>query len=254
MIPKERQSRILRALQEEGRVEIDSLATNLSVSPMTIRRDLGMLEERGECIRTHGGAVLTKLNITETPYMTKESQHLFEKRMIAEEAVRWVRDVSTILLDSGTTTLEIAKRLPEDHTLTVITNDVRIAAYLVDTHHHVIVTGGELQQKVGALFGPLTEQLLRDIHVELFFMGAHAIHPDAGITAPTIEKAKLKHLMIHAAEQTWVVADSSKFQQKSFAKVCDLNEVNGVLTNSVHDLEWVREQTEVRLPTRGDVS
>lgn len=239
IMPKERREQILQQLNENGKIEIEDLVNELNVSAMTIRRDLAFLEETEQIIRTHGGAILNKPLVVESSFRTKEGKFNDRKRAIAERAVQFIQDHSTILLDSGTTTLEIAKLLKEKTTITVVTNDIKIAAELLDTDVKVIVTGGELQSTIGTLFGPLTEQMLRGIHVDLFFLGAHAIHSQAGITAPTYEKASIKKLMIEASEKTWLVADSSKFDQKSLTKVCDLNQIHGLITD-----QHISDETE----------
>jgi DeoR/GlpR family transcriptional regulator of sugar metabolism len=231
LLPNERRKWILDQLSKDEKIDIDQLAEQCRVSAMTIRRDLSLLEEEEKIIRTFGGAILNKPLIVETPFLTKEGKYSRQKRRIAEKAMSLVSDHSTILLDSGTTTLEIARLLKEKKNLTVITNDIKIAAELMDSEVKVIVAGGELQNNVGALFGPITEQILKNIHVDLFFLGAHAVHLDAGITVTTFEKASIKKLMIEAAGTTWLVADSSKFDQKSFTKVCDLSSLDGVITD-----------------------
>lgn len=231
MQPSERRKRVLEKVQKDGKAEIDQLSTDLDVSAMTIRRDLDQLEEEGQVIRVHGGAVATKALITETPFTKKESQHMSQKRVIANKAVSLIKEGQTILLDSGTTTLEIARLLKSWKNLTVITNDIKIASELVDSKLKVIVSGGELQTEVGALFGPQAHHLLQQIHVDLFFLGAHAIDVEAGITSPTFEKSYVKKLMMNAAEKTWLVADSSKINQRAFSKVCDLKELNGFVTD-----------------------
>ena len=231
MLPKERRDLILELLKENEKIEIEQLAEKLNVSAMTIRRDLTYLEDEEMVIRTHGGAVLNKPLIVETSFQVKEGKQHLEKMLIAKKALAFIEDHSTILLDSGTTTLEIAKLIKDKKDLTVVTNDIKIAAELMDSEIKVIVAGGELQNSVGALFGPVTEQILRNIHVDLCFLGTHAVHLKAGITATTFEKAFAKRLMIEAAEATWLVADSSKFQQKSLTKVCDLKRIVGIITD-----------------------
>ncbi|WP_319005301.1 DeoR/GlpR family DNA-binding transcription regulator [Fictibacillus halophilus] len=230
-MPKERRNEILKQLNANGKIDIEDLVSKLNVSAMTIRRDLAYLEDNDKIIRTHGGAILNKPLVVESSFASKEGKFNAQKKMIAQKAVEFIKEHSTILLDSGTTTLEIAKLLKEKKTITVVTNDIKIAAELIDTDVKVIVTGGELQNNVGTLFGPLTEQMLKNIHVDVFFLGAHAIDFKAGVTAPTFEKASIKKLMIEASEKTWLVADSSKFDQKSLTKVCDLNQISGVITD-----------------------
>ncbi|MFD1362063.1 DeoR/GlpR family DNA-binding transcription regulator [Lentibacillus salinarum] len=231
MHPNKRRDLVMKAIQEDGKVEINKLSDELNVSPMTIRRDLVQLEEDGKLIRTHGGAVLPKPLITETPFSTKESRHTEQKKLIAKKTLPFIKDGQTIILDSGTTTLELARLLSARKDITVITNDIKIAAELLDSQLKVFITGGELQTNVGALYGPQTHQFLKSIHVDMFFLGAHAIEMEAGITSPTFEKSLIKQLMIEAAETTWLVADSSKFDQKAFSKVCDFDQISGFITD-----------------------
>lgn len=229
MLPKERRALILEHLNEHEKVDIEQIAHELQVSTMTIRRDLSYLEEKDKVIRTHGGAVLNKPLVNETSFLIKESKNNEQKQLIAQIAASLIQDNSTILLDSGTTTIEIAKLLSNKKNVTVITNDIYIASVLINSEVKVIITGGELQNSVGAIFGSLTESLLKSIHVDICFLGAHAFHPKAGIMAPTFEKAAIKRLMIAAAETTYLVADSSKANEKSTVKVCDFSDINGGL-------------------------
>src|SRR5699024_6745608 len=127
MQPFERRKRILEVLGKNEKIDIDRLATKLNVSSMTIRRDLDHLESEKKVIRTYGGAVLKGSLVNESSFQYKESKNGSEKRQIARKAVELIRDDATILLDSGTTTLEIAKMLKNRNDITVITNDIKIA-------------------------------------------------------------------------------------------------------------------------------
>lgn len=231
MQPSNRRDLVIEIIQREGKVEINKLSEDLDVSPMTIRRDLVLLEEDGKLIRTHGGAVLPKPLITETPFSTKESRQIDQKKQIAKKTLPLIKDGQTIILDSGTTTLELARLLATREDITVITNDIKIAAELMDSPLKVFITGGELQNNIGALYGPQTYQFLNNIHADTFFLGAHAIDIEAGITSPTFEKSLIKQLMIQAAETTWLVADSSKFEQKAFSRVCGFDQLSGFITD-----------------------
>ncbi|SNZ02850.1 transcriptional regulator, DeoR family [Terribacillus aidingensis] len=232
MQPNERRNVILGKLNENEKIDIDALAAELNVSAMTIRRDLNYLEEQKQIIRTLGGAILNKSLVEESSFSTKEGKHSSEKQRIAKKAAELVQERFTVLLDSGTTTLEIAKLLKNRRNLTVVTNDIKIAAELMDSEVKVILTGGEMQNNIGALFGPITEQILLNLHVDLFFLGAHAVHHQVGVTAPALEKAYIKKLMIKSAQATWLVADSSKLDQKAFAKVCELKALTGIISDS----------------------
>ena len=245
MHPEKRREWIMNRLVEDGKVEINELSDKMNVSPMTIRRDLDLLEEEGELIRVHGGAVLAKPLITETPFSTKESRRVEEKRQIANKVLPLIKDGYTILLDSGTTTLEIARLLKNKSDLTIVTNDIKIAGELIDSDVKVILTGGELQKEVGALFGPQAHSRIKEIHVDIFFLGAHAIDLQSGVTAPTFEKALMKQLMIEAAESTWLVADSSKLHQTAFSKVCDFHTLSGFITDEEITLKDRERLSEV---------
>lgn len=250
MQPKERRALILQALNKSEDADVDHLAQHLHVSAMTIRRDLKMLEEEGKVIRTHGSAILKEALVNESAFKDKEIKNNEEKKRIAEEAIKLVREGSTLLLDSGTTTLEIAKLLKERQNLTIITNDVQIAAELINSELTVIMTGGNLQRETGTLSGSITEDFFRDIHVDLLFLGAHAIDFQAGITAPAHDKAYVKKYMVAASQRTWLVADSSKMNRKSFTRVCNLHEVNGLITDSrisKEDQDKLKEYMNVRL-------
>ncbi len=232
MSPSQRREKIISHVNETGKVDIEQLSEMFKVSQMTIRRDLVQLEQDGKLIRTHGGAVSPRSLTLETPYLNKETKNVIEKRNISKKAVEFIPNEASILLDSGTTTLELARQLVNRKDLTIITNDIKIASELVDSSLKVIVTGGDLQNNVGALFGAQTQEFLRGIHVDMFFLGAHAIDIQAGVTAPTLEKALVKKLMMEAAEETWLLADSSKINHKAFSKVSSLADLNGFITDN----------------------
>ena len=231
MSPRERRKRIIQMLEQNGKVEIIQLSEALAVTPMTIRRDFDVLEKQKKLIRTHGAAIAPQGLIVEQTFELKAGKAVLEKKAIAREAISFVRDGMTVLLDSGTTTLHIAKLLKVRDKVTVITNDIKIAAELMDSELEIILLGGRLQNGVGSLYGSLTTETLRSLHVDLFFLGTPALHSSLGITATTIEKAALKKDMCNTAEQIILVADSSKFHQKSFSKVCDLEDVTTIITD-----------------------
>ncbi|SFP36711.1 DeoR/GlpR family DNA-binding transcription regulator [Salibacterium halotolerans] len=235
----ERRAKIIEVLNQKKRLDIENLTDFFDVSTMTIRRDLAQLEKDGEIIRTHGGAVTTDSEKEETPYLQKESANKEEKKAIASKAAGMVHPHATIILDSGTTTLELAKCLKEKENLRIITNDILIAAELLYSPVDVIVAGGELQREVGAMFGTYTQDLIASLHVDQFFLGAHSVDT-AGVTAPTLEKARIKQLMMESAAETWLLADSSKFGQKSFAHVSTLNKLDGIMSdNGLHNTETI---------------
>ncbi|WP_257350331.1 DeoR/GlpR family DNA-binding transcription regulator [Pseudalkalibacillus decolorationis] len=255
MSPDQRREQITSHVNETGKVDIEQLSHTFNVSPMTIRRDLDFLEQKGKLIRTHGGAVSPRSLTQETPYLNKETKNVKEKRAIARTAASFIPDGSSILLDSGTTTLELARCLLQKNDITVITNDIKIAAELMNSSIKVVVTGGDLQNNVGALFGPQTQEFLRTIHVDFFFLGAHAIDLQAGVTAPTLEKSLVKKLMLETAEESWLIADSSKLNQKAFSKVCNLSTLNGLIMDSGindEDFRLIEQHVQTHIVESGD--
>ncbi|MEW9502388.1 DeoR/GlpR family DNA-binding transcription regulator [Jeotgalibacillus marinus] len=240
MTPSQRRKDITSHVHATGKVDIEQLSEMFHVSPMTVRRDLVLLEQDGKLIRTHGGAVSPRSLTLETPFISKETKHVTEKRAISKKAVQMIPEGASILLDSGTTTLELARHLVNRKDLTVITNDINLASEMVNSALHVIVTGGDLQNNVGALLGAQTQEFLRSIHVDRFFLGAHAIDLHAGVTSPTLEKSMVKKLMMEAAEETWLLADSSKIHHKAFSKVCALQDLDGFITDDRVSKEEVR--------------
>lgn len=241
MFPEERRKWIEEEIQVNKKVDIEEISKRLNVSSMTIRRDLTKLESNGKVIRTHGGAISSKLLTGEKSHSSKKTKNIIEKQAIARKAVELIEENSTIILDSGTTTLEVAKLIKDRNDLTVVTNDVKIANKLVESPIKTIVMGGEIQRGVGALFGPATERILKEIYADLLFLGTHAIHIEKGITAPTFERATIKKMMMDAVESTWLLTDSSKFNQMAFSHVCQISDVDGIITDENIEKDLIEE-------------
>ena len=231
MTPILRKKRIIEELAINGKVEILDLVNLLDVSAMTIRRDLDELEKQKKLIRTHGGAAIPEAIIAEQSYIQKISEAHPQKVEIAEIAIGLVRDGMKVFLDSGTTNFEIAKRLKQKTNLTIVTNDIKIAAELMDSKVEVIMLGGKIQNGVGAVFGTYAENMLKEIHVDILFLGAHAVHSTLGITSATFEKASIKREMINSSESVYLVVDAQKFGKKAFAKIADIDSVTAIITD-----------------------
>lgn len=227
-----RHMHILEKLDQQKKVEVEMLANELNVSEMTVRRDLEKLETNGELVRTFGGAIPVQTISNEISYKDKKVKNVLQKRMIAEKAVEKIENNHIIFLDSGTTTLEISKKiLSLDFNLTVITNDISIANVLMDSNIDVIVLGGHLQNNTGSILGTLTFDLIKKLNADLFFLGAHAVDEEYGITAPSIEKAQVKIAMMQSSREVILVTDKSKYGNKALFKVCELDEINEIITD-----------------------
>ncbi|WP_255660086.1 DeoR/GlpR family DNA-binding transcription regulator [Nocardia spumae] len=228
-----RRREIMHRLVTDGYVEAKALADELGVDASTIRRDLDALERAGQAQRTHGGARPTPGATAKLPYTMKEGERRTEKAAIAAAAARRVHDGDTVILDSGSTTYEVARALRQHANLTVITNDLRIATFIAETPGvRLLVTGGELLGSVYTLVGERAIAFLSDYTADWAFLGADAVDIDAGITNMNTLEVPLKRAMIAAAAHAVVVADSSKFGRRALAKVAGLDEITRVMTDS----------------------
>ncbi|MFI6956494.1 DeoR/GlpR family DNA-binding transcription regulator [Nocardia sp. NPDC050408] len=233
MLASTRRREIMHRLVTDGYVEAKALADELGVDASTIRRDLDALERAGQAQRTHGGARPTPGATAKLPYTMKEGERLDEKAAIGVAAAARVRDGQTVILDSGSTTYEVARALRNHAELTVITNDLRIAKYVAETPGmRLLVTGGELLGSVFTLVGERAITFLSDYTADWAFLGADAVDIVAGVTNMNTLEVPLKRAMIAAAGNTLVVADSSKFGRRALAKVAGLDEISGVITDS----------------------
>lgn len=229
---RKRQEYIVNRVAGDSNVTIELLAAELNVSEMTVRRDLKELESNEQIIRTSNSILLKDSFLNEVPFVKKQLVNIEEKRLIAKKAMQFIKPNETILLDAGTTTLEICKLLKSvDFTVRIITNDIKAAAELIDSHHEVIILGGTVQQNIGSMYGTQTIDVLNNIRVNVSFVGTQAMTIDEGIFAPTIERAKVKRLMMKCGQEAYLVVDSSKLNLTSFAKISDFSDFNAIITD-----------------------
>lgn len=233
VLAAQRQARIVQHLQEDGFVEIAQLSKVLGADRSTIRRDLGALELRGLVRRTRGGALSGPASgHADIPYEVKRIEHTPAKEAIGAYAAGLVREGEAVLLDSGSTTYQLARALRNRRDLSVVTNDLNVAMCLAESPGiQLVVTGGILLESVYTLVGPRTVGELRELHVDRAFLGADAIHHEDGITNVTFVEVEVKRAMIEAANEVVVLADSSKFEHRALAPVCGLDEVDLILTD-----------------------
>lgn len=256
MLAAERRNQIIELIRSTGATKVSELARRFSVSPMTIRRDLECLEQEGLILRTHGGALAPTTLSQDLPLASKASSHLEEKASIAEWALRMIRDGEAIILDAGSTTLQLARRLRGFERLTVVTNDLKIAAELADTPGlRVICTGGYVQPQVYSLHGEPAENVLQSLHVDLAFLGADAVDPQYGVMTRNLDKVRIKQLIIRAAARSVLLADHSKFGRRVFVRICPLHQIHLIITDEGLDpkmAQAVREAgVELMVAKRG---
>ncbi|MGW5385784.1 DeoR/GlpR family DNA-binding transcription regulator [Nocardia sp. NPDC003963] len=244
-----RRREILSRLTADSYVEVKDLAGDLGVDMSTVRRDLDLLEREGQIQRTHGGARPVPGVTSDVPYSVKRAVRLDAKAAIARQAAGEVRNGDTVILDSGSTTYEIAVALRRHQELSIITNDLRISTYVASLRgFRLLVTGGELLGSVYTLVGDRTVEFLHGYAADWAFLGADAIDERSGVTNTNTLEVPVKRAMIDAARSTVVVADSSKFGHRALAKVADLSEIGSIITDSGLTDEAI-ERWRVR-PTR----
>ena len=215
---------------------MDELARHFGVSAVTIRGDLDALAELGAVIRSHGGALRHVDAPEDVPITVKETLHHAEKVRIGHAAARMIQDGETILLDSGTTTAEIARQIRylKLRSLNVITNALNIAMELATLPNvRLIMIGGILRQMSYSLAGPHAEQTVQGLHADRLFLGVDGARPRASACmTPDVLEARLNALMIQVSREVVVVADSAKFQRRSLSVIAKLDAVHKIITDS----------------------
>ncbi len=232
MLVDERRQHVLALIQREGRAIVGELSEQLGISRITIRKDLEHLQSKGLIQRSHGGALLLQSNTLLDPSLTeKQMLHTQEKSRIAAAAVELVQENQCVIIDSGTTTTAIAQALRKFSRLTVVTNAVNIAAELGTSDFEVILTGGTLRKNSFSLVGPLAEDVLREIHADILFLGVDGFDPQLGFTTPNLLESRVNRAMVRAASVSVAACDSTKFGRHSLALIVPPQEIDIVITD-----------------------
>lgn len=235
LLVEERRRLIVEQVEAKGRVTVEELAKRFGISAVTIRQDLEALARAGTITRSHGGAIPAGPAAQDTPLTIKETRHHAQKRRIGEAAAKLVQDGETIILDSGTTTVEIARQLRQRrwNALTVITNALNIALELSGIAGvRVMMLGGLLRQTSYSLAGPDAEQALARLSADRLFLGVDGLDPDVGVTTPDPLEASLNALMIRVSRQTVAVLDASKFGQRSLSVIAPLDSLDLIISDA----------------------
>lgn len=240
-LPAERHRRILELLHERQVMRVAALSELLSVSEVTIRRDLEALERRGLVERTHGGAVLVHRMRAEPRYLEAIVTHAEEKRAIGRAAAALVQPGETIFLNGGTTTLEVFRHL-QAVDVRVVTNHVGMALESIDRDIEVLVVGGRFRAPSSSLVGPFATDALRRIHADRAFIGVEGLSLRSGLTTPSSEEAEIARLMIERTRgEVTVVADHSKLGTIADFVIAPLEEVDRLVVDAGIEDEY-REQ------------
>ncbi len=229
----DRRAKIIEYLESKGQVNVVDLSKEFNVSEVTIRNDLAQLEDKGLLIRSRGGAIRSQRVGIDYKLYEKSKKYLKEKQAIGKKTAELIKDNDTIIIDSGTTTMEVAKNLSAFKNLTVITNALNIASLLVNYDNvKVIMLGGILRKNSLSLIGPIAESSIKNYYCDKLIIGVDGIDFEHGISTPNSEEAQLNKLMIEISKEVIVVTDSSKFSRRSFAHIAPISKIDTVVTDS----------------------
>jgi len=244
-----RRAKILEELETKGQVTVSELSKMFKISEVTIRNDLTHLEKQNMLIRARGGAIKVKYyRMGIDPSLSdKQKEYLKEKQRIGKAALKFIEDGDTIVLDSGTTTTEIAKNLEQFKNLTIITNALNIAIILSEYDgFNIYMPGGILRKKSLSLVGVLADENISKFYCDKLFLGVDGFDTTHGLSTPNSEEAHLNLIMISVAKKVIVVTDSRKFLRRRFAFISPISSINVVITDS-----GIREEDKNRLEKNG---
>lgn len=230
----QRRQAILNLIREDGHAKVQKLSQIFKVSDVTIRQDLEILEEMGFVQREHGGAFLKDVgNFASTGSLANESVKTTEKQELAHKAASLIQEGESIILDSGSTTTELAKLMTGMKNLNVITNSLNIAFILGSNPSiNIIVSGGEFKAPTLSLTGDMAAATFKGLHVDKCFLATAGISADMQLTYPSLSDLVVKSAMIRAANKVYLLADSSKIGVSSFASLGRISLIDTLITDS----------------------
>jgi len=241
MLLDQRRHSILQAIENEGFATLHQLVETTGVSESTIRRDLEYLDRIGQVRRTRGGAAYVGESLVGLEERSVQASG--EKRAIGRLAASLIQEGESILLDGGTTTLEVARQLV-GRSLQVVTNSIPIANFLLNQSQiELVQIGGYLYPKTGVVLGPLAVSALKQIHVRRLFMSVGGITAQGLYNSNTL-LVETEREMLQAAEEVVVVSDSSKLGHTAIAHLCSLDRVNKLIVDSGITPEWRESLTD----------
>jgi DeoR family transcriptional regulator of aga operon len=230
----ERRKSILHQINEAGQVLVHELSKEFDVSEVTIRNDLKQLEKKNMLIRARGGAIKSTGGVgIDYRLSEKDKLNSEEKARIGKKSAQLINEHDTIIIDSGTTTMEVAKNLGHLNDITVICNALNIISQIIQLKNmNLIIPGGHLRKNSLSLVGPLAEKNLQNLYVDKVFIGVDGFDTRHGIYTPNIEEAYFNEIMIKISKEVIVVCDSSKFLRRSLAFICGIDKIHTVITDS----------------------
>lgn len=224
---------ILKRLKDKGQITIPELINQTKVSGVTIRKDLKFLEDKGLIFITRGGASLTNPYTIDRPIYEKVNINADQKKKIASAALKLIGNNDAIMIGSGTTVFELAHQLQPTTPLTVITPAVKVTLELCNRPNiEVLQLGGLIRHKSSSVAGSYAEYILDHLSCGVLFLGVDGIDVDFGFSISNLTEARINQKMIETAQVVAVLADSTKFGKRGIGKICDIEQVQYIVTDS----------------------
>jgi len=232
LLGEARRARILEWLREEGSARVRALAEAFAVSEVTVRQDLEKLESEGHIVREHGGAYLKSVPDQVRAMALEHQENREAKQSIGRAAAALVADGETIILDSGSTTTEVAANLMGRRDMTVITNALNIALILgAKPGFDVHVTGGHFKAPTLSLSGERSADFFQGLYAQKLFLATAAVDIEGGLSYPSLSDIAVKRAMIESAQEVYLVADSSKIGRRSFCVLGGIDRLTAMVTD-----------------------
>ncbi len=228
----ERHKFILEELNQAGFVSVSELAKSMDVTMVTVRKDLRVLEEKGLLYRSHGSATPLSPYVSDRSVQIKKLEQVEEKGRIAQKALEYLEPYEAILVGSGTTVGSFAQAIPKTSSLTVLTAAMNVTLALIDSPEvELVQLGGVVRKSSSSVVGHYAEEMLANFACSKLFLSVDGISLEHGLTTSNMMEAHLNALMIRSVQKTIVLVDSSKFGKKGFGKICDLEDVDVIITD-----------------------
>jgi len=239
---EERRRLIVELLELEGRVHVEQLAERFDVSPVTIRKDLVELEDRGLLQRVHGGAIYVHKSRYSLSFFEKVRFRAREKHAIAEAALEFINEGDTIILDAGSTTLALSELIKNRfRKLFVITCSIPVALELSHTTWDLMLVGGQVRHHTLAVIGPAAVSMLENYHVDKAFLGTTGLTLKQGYSTPNPLDAQMKQAILRATDEAYVLADSSKIGHTALARFARFDEAKVLITDTSAPPDFLAE-------------
>lgn len=229
----ERHQKIYELLRKHKNLSIDKLSSILEISKMTVRRDLDGLIKKGIVQRVHGRAIISRTNEYEPPHMIRSLEMMQEKQMIGRLAASLIKDNAVIIVDVGSTLLELVKNIPENNNITVITNWIPVAVELSKKRglFNLVLVGGKVFTDELSIVGGYPEEMLKDFNADIAFLGVGGISDKFGITDFNMDEVQVKKQMIKSSREVIVLADHLKFGRVAPIKIADIKLIDKIITD-----------------------